>query len=84
METVKISEYIMEVTIEKPVEFITTKHERGFIEQQIKNIQKQKDDYDALRDAEIAECIEILAEMDKLGVVSKPIEDIETIKQIIK
>lgn len=84
METVKISEYIMEVTIEKPVEFITTKHERGFIEQQIINIQKQKDDYDALRDAEIAECIEILAEMDKLGVVSKPIEDIETIKQIIK
>jgi hypothetical protein len=74
MSTKKISDYEMEITKETPAEFVTTKHERGFIEQQIKNIQKQKDDYDTLRDAEIAECIEILKEMDKLGVVTKPVE----------
>jgi hypothetical protein len=74
METVKISEHVMEVTIAKPVELVTTRHERGFIEQQIINIQKQKDAYDALRDAEIAECLQILTEMDKLGIVTKPIE----------
>jgi hypothetical protein len=74
METVKISEHVMEVTIAKPVEFVTTRHERGFIEQQIINIQKQKDTYDALRDAELAECQEILSEMNKLGIVSKPVE----------
>jgi len=64
----------MEVTITKPVEFVTTRHERGFIEKQIINIQAQKDAYDALRDAEIAECLQILTEMDKLGIVIKSVE----------
>ena len=60
------------MTIEKPVEFVTTRHERGFIEKQIINIQAQKDIYDALRDAEIVKCRAILIEMDKLGIVTKP------------
>jgi len=77
METVKLSEYVMEVTITKPVEFVTTRHERGFIEKQIINIQAQKDAYDALRDAEIAECQAILAAMDVLGIVTKLVEPLK-------
>jgi hypothetical protein len=74
METVKISDHEIEVTKEKPVESVTTNYERGFIEQQIINIQKHKDDFDALRDAELAECREILVEMDKMGIIVKPVE----------
>jgi len=77
METAKISDYEIEITKEKPVESVTTKYERGFIEQQIKNIQKQRDDDDALRDAEIAECVAILKEMDKLGIIEKLAEEIK-------
>jgi hypothetical protein len=50
---------------------ITTECKRVFIEQQIVDITAQKKAYDDLRDAEIAECVAILKEMDKLGIESK-------------
>ena len=71
----KISETELEVT--KPIpapEVITTKYERSFIEQQIIQIQKSKDEFDILRDKELDECNKILVEMDKQGIISKPIE----------
>jgi hypothetical protein len=83
MVTTKISDYEIEVIKEKLAEFVTTKHERGFIEQQIINIRKQRDVYDALRDAEIAECLEILSEMDKLGIVTKPVEVKEELEALV-
>lgn len=36
-----------------------------------RTIQRQKDEYDAQRDAEIAEVDELLAECEKLGIVDK-------------
>lgn len=80
METQKIDEYTIEVT--KPVEVSTQEvvtYDRGFIENQIISIKKSKDDFNALRDAELAECNSILAEMDKLNIVVKPIEEAEII-----
>ena len=73
METTKIDSYTIEITKPIPVvekEVVT--YNRTFIENQIIAIQKSKDDFDALRDAELAECNQILAEMDKLNIVVKP------------
>ena len=72
----KISEFELEVTKEVTnPEPITTKYDRSFIEQQIKNIQEQKDSFNAQRDAEIAECNEILSKMDEMNIVVK--EEVE-------
>ena len=74
--TKKIDSFTLEVTKEIPApEVIKTTYERSFIEQQIINIQKQKDDFDALRDKELAECQGILKAMDKLKIVVKPMEE---------
>ena len=47
---------------------------RAFLEQQKKDIQTQKDAYDALRDIELAEVNEMLAECDKLSITTNPTE----------
>lgn len=71
----KLSETELEVTKPAPIiEPIVTKYERSFIEQQIIQIQKSKDEFDAQRDVELAECQAILEEMDKQGVIAKPVE----------
>ncbi len=80
METIKISDSEVEVTKTKPEEVVKTKYERGFIEEQIVQIQKSKDEFCALRDAELAECYAIRDEMDKLLVVTK--EEREAIKVV--
>ena len=64
----KISDTEIEMEKITPEVRTTVKYERGFIESQIKAIQASKDAYDAQRDAEIAECNSILAEMDLLGI----------------
>ena len=82
MDTVKISQHIMEAIIEKPAELVTSRYERGFIEKQIVSIQKQKDDYIAARDAELAECAALLVEMDKLGITPSPDTAVLPVQQI--
>ncbi len=70
--TKKIDAFTIEFTKEVPTpEPIKTTYERSFIENQIKSITEDKDKYVALRDVEILECENILAEMDKLNIVSK-------------
>lgn len=76
MEIKKISEHEIEVTKQAPIqEPIITKYERSFIEEQIITITKDKDDYVAKRNAELLECQNILAEMDKLNIVVKVVEE---------
>jgi hypothetical protein len=76
METyTKISEFEIEIT--KPVEVVEVvknTYKRDFIESQIEKITKDKEDYIAKRDAELVECNQILSEMDKLNIITKPIE----------
>jgi len=81
--TKKIDDFTLEITKEilKP-EPIKTAYERSFIENQIKTIQADKDNYVALRDAELVECNSILAEMDKLNIVSK-VETLSIMKEVI-
>jgi len=72
---IKIDENTIEIL--KPVEIVEPtkiQYERGFIENQIVQIQKTKDEFDTLRDAEIKECMDILMMMDKVGIISKPID----------
>lgn len=67
-----IDENTIEVTKQVVLpEIKTVKYERSFIENQIATIQKQKDDFCALRDAELSECNEILAKMDALQLEAK-------------
>ena len=56
----------------KPVEILPIKmYDYGFLKQQLINIQKQKDDFNILRDAEILEIQTLLNEANKLGIVEK-------------
>ena len=75
----KISDTEIEMEKVTPEVRTTVKYERSFIEQQIKDIQAQKDAYDAQRDVEIKECQDILKAMNDLGIVSKPTEPMEVI-----
>jgi hypothetical protein len=67
----KISECEVEVTKTIPEVVVTQKYERGFIEEQIKQITKQRDEMIALKEKELKECTDILSEMDKLEVITK-------------
>ena len=68
----KISDTTIAITTQPIMpEPITTNYDRAFINQQIINIQVQKDRDDALRDAELQNCQDILAQMDSLGIVTK-------------
>ena len=78
MEYIKISETSLEVTKEiiTPTRTEKQTYERSFIESQIENITKQRDALIAIKEAELKECTDILAEMDKVGIKSKPVESI--------
>jgi hypothetical protein len=68
----KIDNYTIEVTKQLPTpKPAITNYDRKFIEQQIINIQAQKDGYDAERDKELDECNAILNEMIKLRITKK-------------
>jgi len=72
METyTKISNTTLEVTKEiiTPVKVEKNVYERKFIEDQIKAITESRDEMIALKEAELKECTDILAEMDKKGIV---------------
>jgi len=71
----KISSYEIEFTKQEAMPApVVVKYKRSFIEQQIKDIQAQKAEYDLQRDKEITECQSILAEMDKLEITTEKIE----------
>jgi len=68
--TLKVSDSEIEITNKvTETQTSTVTYERGFIENQILAIQKDKETYNALRDAEILECKNILAKMDLLGII---------------
>jgi uncharacterized FlgJ-related protein len=53
-------------------------YERKFIESQIVAITAQRDELIRLKEAELKECVDILKEMDKLGIVAEEpkVEDV--------
>jgi len=76
METKKLSETQLEVTKEIITQTKTEirVYERDFIEKQILDITKQRDEMIALKEAELKEVQDILTEMDRLKIVKKPID----------
>jgi hypothetical protein len=68
----KIDDYTLEFISEK-IETISNKYERSFIESQIKMITEQRDTFVSARNAELKECEDILAVMEKEGIIAKPI-----------
>ena len=74
MEATKLSATQMQVETSIPARTERTVYDRGMLEDKISLIQKEI----AIKEAELKECTDILAEMDKLGVVAvKPIEEIK-------
>jgi len=73
MEIKKLSETSVEVTREvvTPTVIKKERYERKFIEDQIPAITALRDELIAIKEAELAECVAILAEMDKLGIKGK-------------
>jgi len=73
METKKLSATQLEVTKEiiTPVKVETQTYERKFIEDQIKAITESRDEMIAMKEAELKECTDILAQMDLKGIVLK-------------
>jgi hypothetical protein len=91
METKQISGTKIEITkvIVTPDKIEKNVYERKFIEEQIIAITEQRDELIAIKEKELKECTDILAEMDKLGIVTvtpkeKPIEEIKPVEEIIK
>lgn len=68
MGTIKIDTNTIEVT-KSETKQTKTEYDYGFLKQQLINIQKQKNDFDALRDAELTEVRYLIAQADALGVV---------------
>jgi len=69
---VKVNETTVEVTKQAAIPApVKVKYERAFIEEQIIQITKQRDEMIAAKQKELDECKAILAEMDKLGVKGK-------------
>jgi hypothetical protein len=85
IQTSKIDKNTLGVIETKPIEVLPLKtYDYSFLKNQLISIQKQKDDYDALRDAEIVEVQNLLNEADKLGIVEKVEPTLEPIiKEII-
>lgn len=80
----KLSEEELEVTTQEvapaPTKIV---YERSFIENQIEQITKDKADYIAKRDAELAECEAILSSMNELGIKSKVLSEGVVLEKII-
>ncbi len=79
MEVTKLSATSVEVTREAPAPVVPPKerYERKFIEDQIIAITASRDEMIAAKERELKECTDILAEMDKLGIVVKEVKPIE-------
>jgi len=72
MEYTKISDTRIEISevIVTPDKIEKNVYERKFIEEQIIAITEQRDELIAIKEKELKECTDILAEMDKLGIVT--------------
>jgi hypothetical protein len=71
MDTQKIDDNTIEISEVVPEVVVKTQYERGFIENQIKTITDDRDNYVALRNKEIQDCNDILTKMDALNIVVK-------------
>jgi uncharacterized small protein (DUF1192 family) len=67
MDVIKISDTQMQVETSIPAKTERTVYGRAMVEDKISLIQKEI----ATKEAELKECTDILAEMDKLGILSK-------------
>ena len=74
METKKIDENTIEIKKTETKETII-QYDYGFLKQQLKDIQAQKDRDNAQRDAELLEVQTLLTKADELGIIEK-VEDI--------
>jgi hypothetical protein len=75
MDARKVSDTSIEITKQAPQpEPTKIVYERSFIDSQILAVLAQKQSYDDARDAELTELYGIRDEMDKAGIVSKPVE----------
>ena len=84
IEVKKLDDYTLEVTTTPPApDPVVQTYDRGFLEQQLKDIQKQKDDFDAERDTEIAQVQKLLDLCDQQGVITKPIEQPAPVEKIV-
>jgi ABC-type transport system substrate-binding protein len=74
----KVDDYSLKITTQPPTpDPVEVVYDRTFIENQIMAIQKQKDEFDAQRDAEITQCKDILSKMDAQNIIARP-ESVET------
>lgn len=76
MASLKLSDSSIQLEKIIPQEVKSVSYERTFIEQQIKNITFQRNEMIAAKEAELAECQAILAEMDKVGVLTEGVVDV--------
>jgi len=74
LKAVKVSETCLEVTKTIPEVDVKTRHERAAVEQQLKEIEAQREYANIRFDEQAAEVQAILDEMDKQGVVLKEAE----------
>ena len=78
MQTKKIDENTIEITKTiEPEPIVTTQtYQLDFLLSQKISIQKQKDDFDSLRDAELAQVNSLIDECNKLGIVEPTQPDV--------
>lgn len=76
MQAKKLDDFTLQV-VSTPVipDPITKTYDRGFLENQLVEIQKQLDDYTSARQAELDEVNTLLALCDEQGIVVKPVEE---------
>jgi hypothetical protein len=74
MEGVKIDDNTMEFDKPVTITYPKVRFERGYLEKQRLDIIAQRDEMIAAKERELAEVDGYLAEMDKAGIVAKPVE----------
>ena len=67
----KIGETTLKVTKPVTTEVVENTYDLDFLNQQLIDIQKSKDDFDALRDRELEEVKNLIAQCEQLGIRSK-------------
>lgn len=77
IEVSKIDDNTLGVIETKPAEILSIVHyDYTFLKEQLVRIQAQKDRDNALRDAEIVNIVNLLAEADKLGIVAATADNV--------
>ena len=71
-QATKLDDFTLEVTTTPEVTPVVQTYDRGFLEQQKLDIQKSKDDFDSLRDAELAQVQALLDLCDQNNIIVKP------------